>query len=157
LKCTPLLFDRQSSYPPSYSLEVYVDDTDWARWMRQVEGGQLFRKSKGYADDHYDRWYILSAKYYLLDPDRRIEPYERNLARMSAQEKIEWSRVVLKSIMEKHPDPERVKLFVHAGAEYRRYLLPLLEENGYTCDVPLEGLKIGEQMRWYNSHGSRVP
>ena len=36
----------------------------------------LFRKAYAYCNDHYDRVYILSAKYGLVEPKAIIEPYD---------------------------------------------------------------------------------
>jgi hypothetical protein len=37
----------------------------------------------------------------------------------------------------------------YAGKRYRQYLIPLLESNGITCDVPLRGMGIGQQLQFY--------
>jgi len=47
---------------------------------------ELFRRYRAYAIADADRWYILSAKHGLLDPDQVIAPYECTLNAMSAQE-----------------------------------------------------------------------
>jgi hypothetical protein len=114
----------------------------------------LFLKCRRYVERHYDSWYILSAKHHLLDPSRKIEPYELTLNQMPAAEKQRWSQAVLMTIRKQYPNPTKVRFFLHAGEEYRKYLIPLLEEKGYACEVPLKGMRVGEQLRWYNSQNS---
>ncbi|MFB9570731.1 DUF6884 domain-containing protein, partial [Saccharopolyspora hordei] len=41
----------------------------------------FFRKARKYAEANHDSWYILSAKYHLLNPDGpTIEPYDETLS-----------------------------------------------------------------------------
>jgi len=35
-----------------------------------------------------------------------------------------------------------------AGRRYRDYLLDAIKEMGCTFEIPMEGLRIGEQLRW---------
>ena len=112
-------------------------------------------KAKQYSETHYDRWLILSAKYRLVDPETYIEAYDETLNDKTAAERREWSESVLGQIAQEFPDLTAVELFFHAGARYREFLIPLLTKAGYSCKVPLEGLRIGEQLAWYNKHNVR--
>jgi hypothetical protein len=49
----------------------------------------LFQKAYSYCKDHYDKVYILSAKYGLLKPDQVIDPYDQTLNSMKIWEKKE--------------------------------------------------------------------
>jgi len=40
------------------------------------EGGSLFKKMREYAEKAYDKYYIISGHYGLLEPNQIIEPYE---------------------------------------------------------------------------------
>lgn len=35
-----------------------------------------------------------------------------------------------------------------AGDRYREFLTPMLQARGVQVDVPMQGLRIGEQLRW---------
>ncbi len=35
-----------------------------------------------------------------------------------------------------------------AGDRYRDFLTPMLQAQGVQVDVPMQGLRIGEQLRW---------
>jgi cytoplasmic iron level regulating protein YaaA (DUF328/UPF0246 family) len=107
----------------------------------------LFLKASEYARRHGDRWYILSAKYGLLAPDTRIEPYDKTLAKgMPVNERKQWARNVLSNLM-KVTVPDETLVFL-AGQKYREYLIPHLTERGYNIEIPMEGLAIGEQLAW---------
>ena len=44
------------------------------------------------------------------------------------------------------------EIYIHAGDDYRKYLIPLLESKGYKVYVPLQGLGIGQQKAWYKTN-----
>jgi len=39
-----------------------------------------------------------------------------------------------------------------AGERYRELLVPLLREAGLEIHIPMEGLRIGEQLAWLSGH-----
>lgn len=98
--------------------------------------GSLFKKALVYAEKNYKYVYILSAKFGILHPDHIIEPYNKTLLNMSTQEKNKWYLLVgeqLKTL--KKP------LTFFTG---RLYNYPF---EGFK---PLEGLGLGEQLKWFN-------
>ncbi|WP_342042868.1 DUF6884 domain-containing protein [Bacillus sp. OTU2372] len=107
---------------------------------------QLFRKAIHYIEKQdFNDWYILSAKYGLLNKETFIEPYDVTLNNMNAGERKELTENVYKQILKLEP----LQLYFYAGKKYREYLIPLLEKKGIQCYVPLEGLGIGEQLSFY--------
>jgi hypothetical protein len=106
----------------------------------------LFSKAFRYIEQQgYDDWFILSAKYGLLNKDEVIEPYDVTLNNMKSAEKKEWSRKVadqIQSLKLKNVD-------FYAGANYREHLIPLLDVQGVNFNVPLLGKGIGEQLQFY--------
>ena len=55
-----------------------------------------------------------------------------------------------KQLKEKFDFKEIEELFFHAGKDYRENLIPLLIGDGVRVQVPLEGLRQGQQLQWYN-------
>ena len=104
-----------------------------------------FRKSKAYAMSRFDRWFILSAKHGLLDPERVIEPYDLTLNAMTRADRRAWADAVLGD-MRKLSSPDDAVAIV-AGACYRRDLVPMLSSCGYSVVVPMAGLRIGQQLQ----------
>ena len=114
----------------------------------------LFRSAREYVERCYDRWFILSAKYHLLEPSMVIESYEETLNQKSALERQRWSLRVYQQLRERLSPPSIYRLFIHAGLQYRKYLIPLLNDSRYIFDVPLQGLGIGKQLKWYKHYNS---
>lgn len=106
----------------------------------------LFKKASSYVQkSNYDKWFILSALYGLLEPNKMIETYDKTLNNMSKKEVVEWSDKVFESIVELGVK----EIDFYAGIKYRQYLIPMLEEHGIKCNVPLKGMGIGQQLRFY--------
>lgn len=58
-----------------------------------------FEKMRSYAEQYHDDWWILSAKYGLLDPDGDpIEPYDETLSGANKVKKQEWSSDVAEQL-----------------------------------------------------------
>ena len=102
-----------------------------------------FRKARQWAEENGIRWYILSAKHGLLNPETKIEPYDISLLKMNKGEREQWgqrtSRQIHECISEDHP------LVILAGIKYREVL-----NVRHHVSVPMEGLGIGQQLAWLN-------
>lgn len=112
----------------------------------------FFNKAYTYATKYYDKIGILSAKYGLLLPEDQIEPYELTLKNMGVQAKRDWTRRVLAQMDERLDLKPSDEVYIHAGKDYRKYLVTALKKRGLTIYVPLEGISFGKQLQWYNSH-----
>ncbi len=106
----------------------------------------LFQKSSAYARHIGDNWFILSAKYGLLQQDQVIAPYEKTLKNMGVRERKTWADQVLSALVKiVSPGDEIVFL---AGVRYREFLTQQLEDLGYRVSIPMEGLSFGNQLKW---------
>jgi cytoplasmic iron level regulating protein YaaA (DUF328/UPF0246 family) len=106
----------------------------------------LFRYAFGYCQRHYDRVFILSAKYGLLHPDAVIEPYNVTLKAMTRAERNEWGTKIADDI-KRTLQPTDV-LYFHTGRDYSDPLLGLVPQE---CVQPLEGMSIGWRLHFYRS------
>ncbi|WBY01539.1 hypothetical protein PE066_19065 [Ramlibacter tataouinensis] len=105
----------------------------------------LFRALRAYARRHADRWFILSAEHGLLQPQDVVQPYEKTLLTMAKPARQQWASKVatqLDAVL-----PAGCRLILLAGQRYREDLEPLLQARGHQIDVPLRGLRLGEQLR----------
>jgi cytoplasmic iron level regulating protein YaaA (DUF328/UPF0246 family) len=107
-----------------------------------------FEKASAYADRIGDEGYILSAKYGLVRPDQVIQPYNETLNTMSAQERRTWAKKVALDLQKILHSGDRV-IFL-AGIHYREYLIEPIKRSGCSIEIPMEGLRIGEQLGWLN-------
>lgn len=103
----------------------------------------LFKLNLEYAGKlQPDAIFILSAKHGFLSLEEEIEPYEQTLNTMHASEIKQWAGQVLEQIKDICSLEETEFIFL-AGDKYRKYLLPHIVH----VQVPLQGLRIGEQLR----------
>jgi hypothetical protein len=121
---------------PSAAKDLY--QSDW------------FFKARKYVEQQGLDWCILSTKYGLVHRDTVIESYEQTLKVLPANQRRQWSEDVLNQIFQDYSEVKLIRLF--AGEYYRQYLVTRLEEAGYTVEVPLKGLGIGQQLSWFKSH-----
>jgi hypothetical protein len=117
---------------------------------RDLYTSQWFKKARAYVDANGGRWFILSAEYGLLVPEKVVAPYERTLNRMPIGDRRAWARRVLEALASRLGGVERV--VVLAGDRYREFLVEPLGKLGVSIDVPMAGLGIGEQLHWLEVH-----
>ena len=113
-----------------------------------------FIKARAYVEQQGEDWYILSAQHRLLRPEQIIEPYDLTLSKMSIQQRKQWADEVFKQIKRAAIEPTRIRFL--AGQRYRKYLEPMLWQAGYDIEVPLMGLRIGQQLAWFNAQSLPV-
>ena len=106
----------------------------------------FFRLTRTYAEEHSDAWFILSAEYGVLHPDRVVEPYERTLNKMSRQERAAWGERVRNQLERVLPSGAQVCLL--AGELYRQPVESFLRHRGHSVAVLMRGLGIGKQLHW---------
>jgi hypothetical protein len=110
---------------------------------RDLYVSTLFKLNLKYANSlSPNEIYVLSAKHGLLELEREIEPYEQTLNNMRTAEIKEWANNVLQQLRSVASLEEAEFIFL-AGDKYRKYLLPHIKN----AVVPLEGLRIGEQLQ----------
>ena len=121
-----------------------------SRPARDLYTSTWFMKASAYAQQIADRWFILSAKYGLVPPDQVIAPYDETLNRMPAAQRRAWAKRVLQDL--RHEVHAGDDIVILAGQRYREHLIDPLETMGCNVDIPMRGLRIGEQLRWLNKH-----
>ena len=67
-----------------------------------------FVKARRYAEASGHPWFILSAEYGLVPPDRVVAPYERTLNTMGAAKRRAWAERVVHQLVEAVPDLSHV-------------------------------------------------
>lgn len=104
----------------------------------------LFWATRRYVEAKGRPWFILSAKYGLAGPEDVIEPYEKTLNNMRAQERRGWAAPVLEKLLALN-----ARRFVFlAGARYFENLAGPLERAGHEVDLPMKRLIIGKRKPW---------
>jgi hypothetical protein len=107
-----------------------------------------FLKASAYADRIGDEWYILSAKFGPVRPEQVIPSYNDTLNTMSAQARRDWAKKVALDLLKILNPGDRVIFLV--GDRYRQGLIEIVRQSGCSIEIPVEGLRIGEQLSWLN-------
>lgn len=105
-----------------------------------------FKTVRAFIEARNADWLILSAQHGLISPETRIAPYEKTLNSAGVAERRAWADKVYGQIQLNLQGKRRIVIF--AGERYREFLTPALERNGYTVEIPMVGLRIGEQLAW---------
>jgi hypothetical protein len=121
---------------------------DCASEARDLYISSLFRKSREYIERRCDTWFILSAKHWLVSPNKVIEPYDETLKEMSTAQREQWAERVWGDLRSRlHPGDLVVVL---AGKKYNEYLVPRIVQAKCSVEVPLEGRRQGQSLHWLN-------
>lgn len=120
-------------------LSCVSEKEDYKCQAKDLYISPLFQKSYAYAQKlKPDNIYILSAKYYVLDLDEEVEPYDITLKDMSADEKRDWVDKVLEKLDEKGIDKNEKTVFL-AGHSYLDYLV----EHFTDYSIPYQENELG--------------
>jgi hypothetical protein len=121
-----------------------------AQHARDLYVSTLFTGRRSYVERSCDQWWILSAAHGLVHPDAVLAPYDVTLKDTGRAQRRTWTRSVLHAIDERvHPEAGDV-FELHAGAEYRDFgLVDGLRGRGCKVEIPTEGMRIGQQLRFY--------
>ena len=113
---------------------------------RHLYTSTWFGKARSYADSTGHPWLVLSAKHGLVHPDEVISPYDLTLNTMLVVDRRTWARRVLTEL-DPYMDGVESVVFL-AGQRYREFLEAPLRSRGLSVSVPMEGLRVGEQLGW---------
>jgi hypothetical protein len=120
---------------------------------RELYTSDWFVKARAYVERTGCPWFILSAEYGLVHPDRTLRPYDRTLNTMSVRERKAWAARVEVELEDQMPPTGHI--VVLAGLRYREYLMDCLHRLAKTVEVPMEGLSIGRQLQYFKRQGAR--
>jgi hypothetical protein len=104
-----------------------------------------------------DRWFILSAKHGLVDPEQVLEPYDESLVGKPSSALERWATVVLQQLTDRLGDVSGYRFEIHAGAAYFNFgLRKGLRAAGAAVTIPTEGKAVGKQLAFYAAGPPRL-
>lgn len=111
---------------------------------RDVWVGGHFQLTLAYAEYFFDKVYIMSYKYGLIDPNFYIEPYDIDMRLEKAGERIKWWYMMRDHIADlvERDKPDLVALFT-GQFERQRIQLEFLRNGCPNVIVPWAGLGSG--------------
>lgn len=122
---------------------------------RELYTSALFVGRRRYVERTCDRWFVLSAKHGLVDPDTVLEPYEETLKDASESRRRQWSQGVLQDLERRIGVLSGAVFEAHAGAAYLDHGLAVgLQQRGAVVERPTEGLQFGKQLAFYKRSAS---
>lgn len=115
-----------------------------------------FKKARRYVEGTGCPWFILSAEHGLIHPEAIIAPYEKTLNAMQVDQRRQWAARVIDQMKSTLPRSDSIVVF--AGARYREFITEYLGSRVSEVLIPLDGLRIGEQLSWFtrNTKGLQI-
>jgi len=128
-----------------YLISCAAKKKDYACAACELYDSPLFEKSLSFARKQTEDKYIkiLSAEYGLVDLDQVIEPYDKTLNDMSAEDRAAWADNVYETILDSF-NVDKDRFVFLAGNAYTENLIPKFNYNKNL----LEGMRIGERMEY---------
>ncbi len=121
---------------------------------RDLYTSAWFNKAKAFVEATGKPWYILSAEHGLVDPNTTLRPYDKTLYKMTPTQRRAWGRKVGAQLTDILPPHSRVAVL--AGKVYRKPIWNTLKDVALRVYVPMEGLQIGEQLRWLTQAAAKL-
>lgn len=116
---------------------------------KNIYTGPLFRAARAYAEE-CDEWRIVSARYGLLKPDQRIEPYDD---RLKPKDAPQWGVQVANDLIRQFQGCGHYEILLLAGADYTTPIREAFEShrdiNCISIHEPLAGLGLGRRLQWF--------
>ncbi|WP_052351762.1 DUF6884 domain-containing protein [Deinococcus pimensis] len=143
-----------SSTPPLVLVSCVKSKRSVPAAAQELYISAWFQKAHTYVRSHDLPWFILSAKYGLVDPGMWLDPYELTLNELPVQRRRVWADEVMRDLRPHLQAGQTVLLL--AGRRYREFLVPQLEALGYPVETPLAHLPgLGAQQTWIDTHTRR--
>jgi len=108
----------------------------------------LFKKSFLYAKLRAKQIYILSAKYGLINPNKKISPYNETLQNKTKEERLDWTMNVLDNLGRLKKLQRRYQFIFLCGNIYSHLIKEQLKKQKISFKDPLKGKGIGERLKW---------
>lgn len=111
-----------------------------------------FKKARMFVESKKAPWFILSAKYGLISPNKIIKPYDQTLNSMVIAERRDWADKVIAQMLISAPAMK--KAVILAGKRYYEFLATELQKRTIEVTIPMKNLGIGKQLQWMDqNHG----
>jgi hypothetical protein len=117
---------------------------------RDLYSSPLFRGRRAWVEGTCDRWFVLSAKHGLVEPDRVLAPYDETLTDLPRAARRAWSSRVVQALEDILGGLSGVVIELHAGSAYLdNGLAAGLSDRGAVLEHPVKGLSFGQQLAFY--------
>lgn len=133
------------SAPPLYLVACVSKKLDRRAPAADLYRSDWFRKARSYVEEIGAPWYVLSAAHGLVEPTKRLAPYDATLRDPTAAERRLWGEKTVRQLRRAIGPRYAGPIVFLAGRLYRE---PLLAFAGERAAVPMLGMGIGQQKAW---------
>lgn len=115
----------------------------------------MFQKTLEYGESlQPDKMFILSAKHHLVPMTKELEPYDKTLKEMPADEKEQWGEETIKQMKQAGLDLNKDKFIFLTGSEYMKPFTKYIPESN--METPMAGKRMGERLKWLNGQINKL-
>jgi hypothetical protein len=115
----------------------------------------MFKKTLEYGKSlQPDKMFILSAKHHLVPLNKELDPYDKTLKEMPADEKEKWGDETVKQMKSHGLNLNKDKFIFLTGSEYMKPLTKYIPDSN--IEKPMEGRRMGERLKWLNTQISKL-
>lgn len=122
---------------------------------KELYTSPLFKKAWTYANQlNADKIFILSAEYGLLNPESKIDYYDKSLVNAKVSERQAWTNKVIEQMKQEGIRLQDDKFVILAGKNYYDFLQKSL--NPRNCEFPYAGKgRIGQILQFLTQKTSK--
>jgi hypothetical protein len=118
------------------------------RAREQFDPSPVFRRARDYCDREYGEWHVVTVMHGLIQPHQVIGGDDPALHKLSAAERWQWAETIaeqLRARIERSAEP--LVFVLYASQRYADLLARAAPFA--TFELPLSGMRLGQQIRWY--------
>lgn len=133
-----------------YLVSCVSKKRDGVHAAKDLYCSELFKRSRKYVEqrlENGDKWFILSAKYGLLNPETQVGKYDETLNKMYKTERYIWATKAVIPELRREINSATEIVFL-AGKNYTEFLTKWLDSKGIKYTDLLKGKKIGERLNF---------
>jgi len=121
---------------------------------RDLYTGSLFRSTRRYVEATGAPWFVLSARYGVMAPEWKAEPYDYRLPHNETEQR-QFAQSCASDLFHRSGGAPRVVIL--AGRSYAEPLAEVLRSRfGIAVETPLAGLSMGHRLQWLKRAASEV-
>jgi hypothetical protein len=118
------------------------------RAREQFDLSPLFRRARDFCDREYGEWHIITVQHGLIAPHQVIGGDDPALHKLSAAERWLWADGIARQLQARLERSAESHTFVLYASQ--RYAMLLSRAAPFaTFELPLAGMSLGQQIRWY--------
>lgn len=114
----------------------------------QFDPSPLFRRARDFCDREYGEWHVVTILHGLVAPHQVIGGDDPALHTLAAAERWQWAETIAQQLQARiDRSAEPLTFVLYASQRYADLLARAAPFA--TLELPLAGMRLGQQLRWY--------